>query len=257
MRGLCLPGGGAKGAFQAGVILGLWENGIGFDILAGTSIGAINGYYIYSGQVEALRDLWTNMDFEAMKHDKILDIVIENTVMMKKLEELKLKRLFKGEFFVNYAKVAAGKLKEEVVNIAQFESKKEQLEAIKGSSLLPIRMDKPMSFNDIIENFSSKKAFEDFKEDLSTGKYEGYNLDGGIFNPQLLSPFQTIDVKEIYIIPLKKDYELPKEYEPLKTSKKLVILDPDFEFSPGDTLRFERDFCREVFERGYQLVKNI
>ena len=45
--GLCLSGGGAKGAFQAGVIKGLYDNGISkFDAISGTSIGAVNGYYV-------------------------------------------------------------------------------------------------------------------------------------------------------------------------------------------------------------------
>ncbi|MCG4722807.1 patatin-like phospholipase family protein, partial [Alistipes putredinis] len=59
--GLCLAGGGAKGAFQAGVIYGLYERGLDFDVISGTSIGAINGYYIYTKNVNKLKEMWINI----------------------------------------------------------------------------------------------------------------------------------------------------------------------------------------------------
>ena len=40
--GLCLCGGGAKGAYQAGVIKALYDRGINkFNAISGTSIGAV------------------------------------------------------------------------------------------------------------------------------------------------------------------------------------------------------------------------
>jgi predicted acylesterase/phospholipase RssA len=52
--GLCLTGGGAKGAFQGGVIKGLYENNILPEILTGTSIGAVNSYFMIKGCFEEL-----------------------------------------------------------------------------------------------------------------------------------------------------------------------------------------------------------
>lgn len=40
---LVLSGGGAKGAYQVGVVKQLYEMGISFDLISGTSIGALNG----------------------------------------------------------------------------------------------------------------------------------------------------------------------------------------------------------------------
>ena len=40
---LVLSGGGAKGAYQVGVIEELLNRGIGFDLVTGSSIGAFNG----------------------------------------------------------------------------------------------------------------------------------------------------------------------------------------------------------------------
>jgi len=59
---LVLQGGGALGAYQAGVYQALHEANIGVDWLCGTSIGAVNGAIIAGNppeqRVERLRDFW-------------------------------------------------------------------------------------------------------------------------------------------------------------------------------------------------------
>ena len=59
---LVLQGGGALGAYQAGVYQALYEANIGVDWLCGTSIGAVNGAIIAGNRpekrVERLRDFW-------------------------------------------------------------------------------------------------------------------------------------------------------------------------------------------------------
>lgn len=65
-RALVLSGGGARGAYQAGIIDALaTSRGIvdgaplaPYGIICGTSIGALNGYFAATGQYSALRDLW-------------------------------------------------------------------------------------------------------------------------------------------------------------------------------------------------------
>jgi len=60
---LVLQGGGALGAYQAGVYEGLHEAGIEPDWVIGTSIGAINGAIIVGNPIERrldrIRGLWT------------------------------------------------------------------------------------------------------------------------------------------------------------------------------------------------------
>lgn len=60
---LALEGGGARGAYQAGVVKALSENGYEFDAVVGTSIGSINGAVIAQGDIELAYDLWKNMSF--------------------------------------------------------------------------------------------------------------------------------------------------------------------------------------------------
>ncbi len=59
---LSLSGGGFKGAYQAGVIMGLHDEGVKFSGVCGTSIGALNGGLVVSNNFKTLYDLWH--DFE-------------------------------------------------------------------------------------------------------------------------------------------------------------------------------------------------
>ena len=62
---LVLQGGGALGAYQAGVYQALHEAGIEPDVIAGVSIGAINGALIAGNpperRLERLHDFWTTI----------------------------------------------------------------------------------------------------------------------------------------------------------------------------------------------------
>ena len=57
MHALILSGGGARGAFEAGVATALYEQEH-FDLICGTSIGALNGAALAQDQPELLRDTW-------------------------------------------------------------------------------------------------------------------------------------------------------------------------------------------------------
>ncbi|MFY9665662.1 MAG: patatin-like phospholipase family protein [Candidatus Cybelea sp.] len=65
-RALVLSGGGARGAYEAGVVGALAAIGgvsdgsllAPYEIVCGTSIGALNGWFVATGQYTRLRELW-------------------------------------------------------------------------------------------------------------------------------------------------------------------------------------------------------
>jgi predicted acylesterase/phospholipase RssA len=65
-RALVLSGGGARGAYEAGIVGALAaRSGIAdgtmlppYEIVCGTSIGALNGWFVATGQYAKLRELW-------------------------------------------------------------------------------------------------------------------------------------------------------------------------------------------------------
>ena len=61
-RALVLSGGGSRGAYQCGVWQAMEELGMGIDIVAGVSVGAINGAMVVQGDVIKTANLWRQME---------------------------------------------------------------------------------------------------------------------------------------------------------------------------------------------------
>lgn len=57
IRALILSGGGARGAYEAGVAAALAER-LHFDIVCGTSIGGVNGFAVAQGMADQLEAIW-------------------------------------------------------------------------------------------------------------------------------------------------------------------------------------------------------
>jgi NTE family protein len=75
-KALVLSGGGARGAYQAGVFRCLEERGWSPDIICGTSVGAINASAIGSGLTsQELINLWLDLD-----QNKVMRYSFKNTI---------------------------------------------------------------------------------------------------------------------------------------------------------------------------------
>ena len=60
-RGLVLSGGGSRGAYEIGAWQALEENGVRFDAVYGTSIGALNAGLVAQGDLDTAVELWSNI----------------------------------------------------------------------------------------------------------------------------------------------------------------------------------------------------
>lgn len=69
--GLALCGGGSLGAYELGVWQYLREKGYSFDIVTGTSIGAINGAMVVSDSFEIAKKMWEEISVEDIMKDGI------------------------------------------------------------------------------------------------------------------------------------------------------------------------------------------
>jgi NTE family protein len=61
---LILSGGGAKGAWEAGVAAALVEGGLPVRLVAGSSAGALNAAMVADGRLDRLQDLWRTVTRE-------------------------------------------------------------------------------------------------------------------------------------------------------------------------------------------------
>lgn len=61
---LVLSGGGSRGAYQMGAIKAFNEMNIKFDIVTGTSVGALNGAIYVQGDITTAYNLWEEVDYK-------------------------------------------------------------------------------------------------------------------------------------------------------------------------------------------------
>ncbi len=211
MNGVFLQGGGAKGAFQAGALYGLHKRGIRFQMASGTSIGAVNLYFLLTGNIEKMKEVWTNVEVPGFDHDyEHIDRVIDNEPIIGILRDLEDRKSEIKKAYVNFVLVdgcAAYEKEKEIVSL----DKRSRLEYVKYSSLLPIHRKSTASKENIIEKFDSKKVFQVFNRDVEKGIYEGYRLDGGIKNNMFMEPFLENSVESLYLIVFQKNFNVPEE----------------------------------------------
>jgi predicted acylesterase/phospholipase RssA len=77
-RALVLSGGGARGAYEAGIVGALAARaGVSdgeplppYEMVCGTSIGALNGWFVATGQYQKMRELWYGISREKLIRPK-------------------------------------------------------------------------------------------------------------------------------------------------------------------------------------------
>ena len=74
MKALVLAGGGSKGAYEMGVWKALRRLHMKFDIVTGTSIGALNGALVVQGSYYRGKRLWLTTDFYKLFGPELKDM---------------------------------------------------------------------------------------------------------------------------------------------------------------------------------------
>lgn len=243
---LCMEGGGAKGAYEAGIVKALYDNGIKeYAAISGTSIGAINGYFLATENMEKLAYIWNNVEENLGGTSiQIVDNKVNNDNLIKGLYILEENNRKEIPLYVNYVQVHNKCIEEKIVEISKVDRDK-CLEYIKYSSLLP--------FNPI-----KQKGFkEGFIEDVAEGAYEGECLDGGMCRSLIIEPVMEVNPDKVVVISTKDDYEVPKELMEKYGKDKFVVARPKYRFEPGATLNLDMNFCRKIFSEGYEIGEEL
>ena len=88
-KGLVFCGGGAKGAYECGVWKYLDEIGMKFDIVTGTSIGALNAAMYAQHDYERCLDLWNKVKYDmVLKNGLNYDENVNIKVALKQRDDL-------------------------------------------------------------------------------------------------------------------------------------------------------------------------
>lgn len=70
-RALVLSGGGSKGAYEVGVMLALRKLNIEYQIVTGTSVGALNGLFAVQRDIYQAYNLWKSIGFSTIYNEEL------------------------------------------------------------------------------------------------------------------------------------------------------------------------------------------
>ncbi len=206
-RGIVLGGGGSRGSYQIGVWEALRELGIDYQIVTGTSIGALNGALMVQNDFEAAKSMWENIrydsvlgsvsegDFESLEGaSKIFKSFLRDAVSKGALDIGPLENLVRTH------------LKEDVVRSSPIEFGLVTVEfpTIKEVELTKEEIPEGMMAEYLLASAACFPAFE--TRQIKNSKY----IDGGYRNNLPIDMAVALGANEIIAVELKSIGFIPK-----------------------------------------------
>lgn len=255
MVGLVLQGGGAKGAFQAGAIQALREEGITFDGAVGTSIGSINAALVAQNDYDLLLELWNNIDIDMVfdENSRRLPDLIADT---SKRNAVNIYRTFKDIIkdrgmdmqkgitlmskYVNEYKIRSSKLDFGLTTLTKEDKEFVPLQLFKED------IPKGQLLNYIIASANFPLFKREYIEDKEF-------MDGGLYDNLPISMLTDRYYDKIIAIRLGPSIAPVKAVD--APHCEITYIDPSEK--PGTVLNFSRASCQKALLMGYFDTKKM
>jgi NTE family protein len=257
--GICLSGGGARGAYQIGALKALEELGIlqKASAFSGTSIGAVNVIFIATGAMDVAKEIWFNVPENPLG---------DNPSIVKTLRDQKLKVIDSGLFSIKKLNQLLDEnidfelLKNQDVFIAiadTGDSDKGIIDLLKSTfshyiqkdsqvQYIPLKeLNKDLQIDTVVASCSIPIVFSPVV--TNSRKYR----DGGYFDNTPIKPLIDFGCDEIICITIsmlssirsiKQKYKNVKIHE-IKATRRL-----------GKVLDFSSEHSKRIYEYGYDDV---
>ncbi len=164
MKAIVLSGGGAKGSYQIGVWKALRELNIKYDIITGTSSGALNGALMTQNSYHKAKKLWLKINNRVLFGDN----AIEST------NNIDIYKMYAKEF-----------LKKGGMDVSELE------ELIRKSIKIDKIYNSRINFGLVTYNLSKKKVYELSKNEIDKDKMADYLMASATCYPA----FQKKDIE--------------------------------------------------------------
>ncbi len=196
MRAIVLSGGGSKGAYEIGVWKALRKLHISYDLVTGTSVGALNAAFMVEGNYFKAKRLWNTLNFGYLFKEKI-----NEEISTKDLVKLYGKNiLLHGGMDVENLE----KLIKESIHVNRFFQSKIDfgLITVNSKTLTPLEIRKleiePEHLHDYL--IASATCFPAFKKkQIKKEKY----IDGGYYDNLPINLALKMGASEIIAVDLK------------------------------------------------------
>lgn len=248
MYGLVLEGGGGRGAYQIGACKAIREMGLDIGMVAGCSVGALNGAMIVQGDMDRAYDIWYGISPASVIDfaDSELASYAENGFRPESLRDLahNIKKV-----------IAYGGL-----NVTPLETLVKSVlneHAIRNSKI---------GFGVVTVDLTQRKAVEIYKEDIPDGQLVDYVIasasfpafkrtiidgrafiDGGLYNVLPVNLVSDKGFKNIIVI---RTYGLGIKRRFNRTGLNIISISPTQ--SLGSTMDFTNRTARRNLKMGYE-----
>jgi NTE family protein len=201
MKGLVLEGGGGKGAYQIGACKALKELGITFRVVAGASVGALNGAMIVQDDLDRAYEIWHDMH-----PSRIINFSEDELNQLNIIES-------KGDSVHGIFSRVKKIIREKGIDIKPL--KELVNEVVDEDRIRKSNVD----FGIVTIDLTAKKPVEVYKEDIPEGKLSDYLIasasfpgfsmqnidgrlfvDGGLYNSIPVNLVKDKGVKDIVVI---------------------------------------------------------
>ena len=242
---LVLSGGGSRGSYQVGALKAFKELGIEFHVVAGTSIGALNGCLVVQDDYDYLYKLWDSISInDIIIGDFDNDFAIENALF--NVDELKHVLI---QFKKNKVDITPFKnLITKSFNLEKFSNSTIEYEAI--ATKVPMIQQTNFTKKDMIKKgvsclISSASCFPVFPiSKIGNNHY----IDGGYSDNLPISSVLKYNPDTIYVIDLDNNIT----HQSYKKMSNVIYIHPKENI--GSFLNFDHDQINKNIQLGYNDV---
>lgn len=240
--GIVLSGGGSKGAYQIGFWKALKKLHIKYDIVTGTSVGALNAALMTQKTYYKGLYLWENLSFE-----DVIDEKINEDITTKKGKHAIFKTYAKGVKNGGISVMNLEKTIDQVLNIKKiYRSKVDMgIVIVKAENLRPILLTKKQISPNDLKNYliASASCFPAFKKkNIDNTEY----IDGGFFDNLPINLAIDMGAEEIIAVDLK---EIGIKRRVKNKNIKITTISPRNDI--GSFLVFDSDSAKRAIRLGY------
>jgi NTE family protein len=248
MYGLVLEGGGGRGAYQIGACKAIEEMGFEISMVAGTSVGALNGAMVVQGEIEKAYEIWYDL----------------NPQTIIKFTKDELSGYSDSGFSPEALRVFVKRLKR---IISEGGLNVEPLENLVKSVLDEDRIRKsPIGFGVVTVDLTRRRAMEIYKEDIPYGYLADYVIasasfpvfkrtiingrafiDGALYNSLPINMVSSLGYKDIIVL---RTYGIGMKRRIDTRGLNIISI------SPSENLGFTLDFSNKTARRNLRLGYN-
>lgn len=241
-RAIVLSGGGGKGAYQIGFWKAIRELDISYDIVTGTSIGALNGAFMVQGNYRDAFKLWYYMDY-----NQVFDGGIDGSYYTSKGRRKVILKYAKGAAKGGLSVPGLENIIKENLRPDLFYSSSVDygLVTVKFPSLKPVMLTKDKIKEELLPDYllASASCFPAFK--MKEINKESY-IDGGYYDNMPVDLAIKMGASEIIGV----DLRAPGKRRKIKSQDiSLTMISPKNNI--GNFLVLEKSQTRRAIKLGY------